>query len=120
MSYDYFLWRMKRVVDAKEINESTVESWTDIERLRAVVSELWPTLKWRDGGPSGDDCSGATSVRAVSLPSPNKRHDPLVVRGSHRDDGTADVTELGRRLECLVYDTQTGEIVYQPQAGAED
>ncbi len=114
MSYDYFLWRTNRIVEPDELDESTVESWQDVDSLRETISDLWPTMVWSQDGHTGDDCSGASSVRAVSLPSPDKAYDPLVIRASLHASSVVDLLRLGECLECLVYDTQSGEIVYQP------
>ena len=115
MSYDYFLWRMNRHVEAADIDETTVESWRDLNPIRTAVRELWPTMVWDEDGNSGDDCSGATPVGAVRLPDLSRENDPLVIRASHRADATAELVKLGELLQCLVYDAQTGVIVYQPE-----
>ena len=80
MSYDYLLWRTDRVVEAREIDESTVETWTDVDALRTNLSTLWPSLVWESDGRGANDCSGASPVAAVRLPTEGKPHDPLVVR----------------------------------------
>ncbi len=115
MSYDYFLWRTNRFVTPDEVDETTVLTWTDIDAIRTTIAGLLPTMKWTEGGMRGDDCSGASSVGAVSLPTPGKKHDPLVVRASHRVDSGSDLLRIGQALACMVYDTQTGKIVYQPE-----
>ena len=46
MSYDYFLWRTNRPVAPHEIDDTTVEGWSDRDALRKVLSELFPTLVW--------------------------------------------------------------------------
>ena len=114
MSYDYFLWRMKKVVTSNEIDETTVKTWTDLDELRSALSEVVPSLVWRNDRHGADDCSGASSVSAVSLPTQGKAHDPLVIRASRRVVSRDDLLNVGKSLQCLVYDAQTGEIVYQP------
>jgi len=116
MSYDYFLWRTNRVVEASEIDESTVETWTDIDAARKCLSSLWPSLVWKPDGSTADDCSGTTAVRSVRLPTDGKPHDPLVVRTSHRASAQQDLVRLGELLGCLVLDTQTGRILWQPRS----
>ena len=97
MSYDYFLWRMKRVVTASEIDETTVETWTDIDEIRSALTELVPSLVWRNERNGADDCSGASSIGAVSLPTPGKEHDPLVIRASRRVASRNDLLNVGKR-----------------------
>ena len=115
MSYDYFLWRTNRVVEAREIDESTVETWTDVDAIRTSLSKLWPSLVWEPDGGGANDCSAASAVTAVRLPTDGKPHDPLVVRTSHRASAKQDLVRLGELLKCLVLDTQTGEILWQPR-----
>ena len=105
---------MNRVVDPPQIDETTVVSWDDVDHLRATVSEFLPTMIWAEDGTEGNDCSDASPIRAVSLPAPDQPHAPLVVRASQHASSVVNLIELGERLECLVYDTQTGDIVYQP------
>ncbi len=115
MSYDYFLWRTNRVVEANDIDESTVETWTDLDSIRTSLSSLWPGLVWKADGSAADDCSGTSAIRAVRLPTGGKPHDPLVVRTSHRASAQEELVRLGEILRCLVLDSQTGRILWQPQ-----
>ena len=119
MSYDYFLWLTKRPVEAHEIDETTVKNWPDSTALRERIARLYPTLVWSTSGESADDCSGATSIGAVRLPSPDRDKDPLVIRTSHRVDSDGELKRLGEQLQCLVYDAQSGRIVFQPDAPAD-
>ena len=118
MSYDYFLWRTKRPVTAQEINETTVETWSDPDAVREVISEMFPTLVWRPDNKVANDCSGATSIGGVRLPDVARNHDPLVIKTSHRVRSDEDLLALGKKLRCLVFDAQSGEILYQPAPSA--
>lgn len=113
MSYDYFLWKTVRHVSPAEIDETTVETWKNVAALREQLSALCPGLIWRDDGQTADDCSASSSIRAMRLPSASKENDPLVVRASHHDSSDGDLLAIGKALRCLVYDAQTGKIVYQ-------
>ena len=115
MSYDYFLWRTNRFVEPSDIDESTVETWTNVDEVRTSLSNLWPSLVWAPDGSTADDCSGTSAVRAVRLPTEAKSRDPLVVRTSHRASTEKELLRLGQLLRCLVLDSQSGRILWQPE-----
>lgn len=115
MSYDYFLWRTNRVVEPGDIDESTVETWTNVDEVRIILSNLWPSLVWGPDGSTADDCSGTSAVKAVRLPTEGKPRDPLVVRTSHRASTEKELLRLGQLLRCLVLDSQSGRILWQPE-----
>ena len=115
MSYDYFLWRTHRRVAANEIDESTVEPWGDPEQLRAELTRLYPTLRWRDDFPNtAHDTDPRTAFWDIQVPSPDRDRAPISVRTSHRGHDQNQLRRLAQRLNCLVYDAQTGEILWQP------
>ena len=114
MSYDFFLWRINRRVAPGEINETTVESWPDPDELRTTLARLYPTLRWNADAGTAIDTTGESPIRDLRLPESTSDRCPLVIRTSLRGRDTGGIRNIGRQLDCLVYDTQTNEILWQP------
>lgn len=114
MSYDFFLWRTRRVVESHEIDESSVETRTDVAHVQERLSTLLPGLEWGPDDRTANDRNGHSTLKSVRLPTDGKPGDPLVVRTSHRAVAENELQRIGQFLECLVLDCQSGRILWQP------
>lgn len=115
MSYDYFLWLTNRRLESgADLDETAVLAWPDIESLREALSQLHPELAWHANRAIANDPAGTTTFRRLQLPAAEEPGSPLVVRTSHRDDSREEIVRLAQSLHCLALDSQSGEIVWQP------
>lgn len=112
MSYDYFLFRPRKfIADPATIDETTLDPWGDPSDVRRLALDRIPGLQWpedRGWGAIPDEFFEVSYGGGLIVS----------VRTSHRRDSRSRLEAVAIALNCMAFDTQTGEIVWQPAAGA--
>ena len=122
MSYDYWLFRLRCPVSkTRDVDEDTIDDFTQWEQIRSKLAELLPEVIWRDsdaeyygdGGPLHIGRFEISIKRDMAVDKDyNHPFGMFWIYGSYHVDQRDIVLKIAKTVDFSVLDFQSGEVLY--------